>query len=396
MTITVNEPLTYAPDAPRSYFYDLIRAKAMNDPEASERLERHAAEMRVERAERERRGIVPAGMRQAATLTDDLLPIEYRVAPNSTLGTGGEFDIPLYLVDRFATAGRAGRPFGDLLQPMVLPSGVTSVHTPRINVGTTTADQVDGGAVSNTDFTTVDASSNVVTIAGESVISQQLMDLSPVGMGMDGAILTDLTRAYNKNLETQLLTGSTGGSGSQLSGQLLGVANVTGINTVSGSGVPASGTTYISTLWPLLGQPPAAIGNNRQLPPEYCLMTPRRWFSVASSVDNSLRPIASPAQSSDPSGYPYEGDVQPIGKLFGLPVYLDGTIPAGTSADAVYFLRPSDMFLWESTPRTIVTVVPTSATLQVRISLHKYVAFVPQRYPNGIGVLTALPQPTGY
>jgi hypothetical protein len=32
----------------------------------------------------------------------------------------------------------------------------------------------------------------------------------------------------------------------------------------------------------------------------------------------------------------------------------------------------------------------------MKLSLHRYVAFIGNRYPNGIGKLTALPQPSNF
>ena len=371
--IQVREALVYAEEAPTSFFQDLVRSK-MHDDRATSRLEEHQRQMRVEAPKDENR------LEQTADGTD----IEYRVAPNSSLGTMGEFDIPLWLVNKFATAGRAGRAFGDLLQPMVLPKGVQSIHTPRMTTGNVANVQVDSGAVASQDVITTDASSNVVTIAGEGNVSQQLLDLSPIGI--DAAWFLDLTRAYNKSLEFQLLYG-TGANG-----QLLGISNIPGINSVSGTTA-----TTIATTWPLLGQTAAAIGNNRLLPHEAWLVTPRRWFWIASSVDSSNRPISSPGNAGPNSpDLSAAGGFTPFGPIMGVPVYLDGTIPAGASADDAFAVRPSDMFLWESAPRYITAQNPLSGSLQMKLSLHRYVAFIGNRYPNGIAKLTAMPQPTNF
>src|SRR5437899_9377064 len=104
----------------------------LKDSAAAERLQRHQREVAAD---------VKMGVRSAAH------HVEYRVNPNSTAGTGGEFDAPLWLIDRFASAARAGRPFGDLLQPEPLPSGISSVHIPRMSTGTSTGTQSDGAAV---------------------------------------------------------------------------------------------------------------------------------------------------------------------------------------------------------------------------------------------------------
>lgn len=381
MTVEIREALTYQEGAPRSYFRDLIWSQLYKDPEATQRLEQNAREMAVEYAKR-------AG-RTAATETADGAPIEYRATrTDSNLGTGGEFTVPLWLVDKFATAGRAGRPFADLLQPMALPGGVSSIHIPRISSGTNSQiAYYDGTDVAGVDPLTTDTNSPVVTIAGDVVMSQQLFDMSPIGM--DAAFFTDLQRSYNRNLEFALFyaNGSTG--------TFTGVANVSGVpagNTVAGGAL-----TTVATQWPAIGQAAANLGNNRLLPPEVCLMAPRRWFWVASSVDSSNRPIASPSTNAPSlSQLQNAGGVDPIGRVLGVPVYLDGVIPAGATADDIWFLRPSDMFLWESNAKTLVTANPTSGVLGIRVSYHKYVAFVGSRYPTGIARLSGLPQPSNF
>ena len=372
--IQVREALVYDEGAPTSFFQDLVRSKTLLDDRATNRLEEHQRQMRVEDPSNEKR----------LDRTVDGTDIEYRVNPNSAPGTGGEFTVPLWLPNKFATAGRAGRPFGDLLQSMVLPSGVQSIHTPRMTTGDVVQNQIDGGAVASQDIVTIDASSNVITIAGQAPISQQLLDLSPIGM--DAALYLDLNRAYNKQLEFQLLYG-TGAAN-----QLLGISNVTGISNISGSAA-----TTIATTWPLIGQIAAAIGNARLLPPEALLMAPRRWFFIASSVDSSNRPISSPGNAGPKAAdLPAAGGFTPFGPILGIPTYLDGTIPAGVNADDIFAVRPSDMFLWESAPRYITAQNPLSGSLQMNLSLHRYVAFIGTRYPNSIAKLSALPQPANF
>ena len=125
-------------------------------------------------------------------------------------------------------------------------------------------------------------------------------------------------------------------------------------------------------------------------------MCGRRWFWIASSVDSSNRPIASPHSGSEAPQFPPAGGYPPIGNIVGLPVYLSGAITAGTAADNIYCVRPSDMVLFESAERYSVMANPVSGTLQVRIQLHRYCAFIGNTYTTGLGVLKAVPQPTNF
>ena len=372
----VREALVYAPDSPDSFFRDLALLWLRRDPDAKARLSRHGRQMTVERAERDRLAHTEFGA--------VMQHLEARANPSSTLGSGGEFDVPMYLLDKFATATRAGRPLADLVGSTPLPPGISSIHIPRMTTGSLTTTPADNVAVASQDLATVDVVAPVVTVAGQLDVSQQLFDLSPTGF--DTYAFTDLTRAYDRNLEAQLLLGT------GTSGQMLGALNVPGINTISG----ATATT-LAGLWPLLGQASAAVGNTRALPPEVWLLAIRRWFWIASSLDSSNRPISTPGNGApQPTQLDLAGGAAPVGPLLGLPAYLDGALPAGTSPDAAVCLRPSDMFLFEGAPRVIVTPSSLAGTLQVRLRLHRYVAWVPHRYPTGTGVVTSIPAPNGY
>jgi len=281
-SVHVAEPDLYGPGSRESWFWDLARASVQGDQDAKERITRHAD---LEAPERERRD------RRDRALFETTLPEDatVRVNPNTTLGTGGEFAPPLWLIDKFASGARAGRPLGDLLNPLPLPAGVQSINTPRMTTGSLSGPQAqNGAAVTSQDLVTTPITANVSTIAGELLVSQQLEDQAPAGF--DTYAYQDLKRAYNRALEGQLLFGTGVGP------QILGLANVPGITSVSGAGF---GTTSMAdgTFWKGLGQVAAGVGNNRFYAPEAWLMAPRRWFWIASSVDAQFRPIASPGNT---------------------------------------------------------------------------------------------------
>jgi len=355
-----HEPLTYERHKQASFFQDLATARYRNFGPAMERLDRHRAEMDV----------------------------ELRINPRAVLGTGGEFTPPLWLIGDVSFPARAGRVLGDLIPNFELPAGFSSVHMPKITTGADAGIQpLEGDPVVNVDEVTADVSSPVVTIAGDADASQQLLDLTPPP-GYDAIVYGDLSRAYNANLEAQLI------SGTGTNGQLTGLTNVSGISTITYT--DASPT--FAEMWPMIGESLAAIGNNRKLPAEVILMAPRRWAWIASSLDSSLRPIVSPGNAG-PHGpdYPMAGGTWPVGPIAGRPVYEDGAIPAGSSADLIISCRPSDMVLFESVPHFSVLTNPTSGTLGVRLQLRRYVACNVQK-PTAISVVTGtgLAAPNGY
>src|SRR5262249_4085228 len=128
---------------------------------------------------------------------------------------------PMWALGEFAAGIAAGRTLADLVPTRPLGK-VSSVHIPRITTGGAVAIQTTQGAAdSSRDEVTADASSSVATIAGHIDLSIQLLEQSPMGIGtVDEPIAYDLGRAYGKQLDSQLITGS--GS----NGQLLDLQNV--------------------------------------------------------------------------------------------------------------------------------------------------------------------------
>lgn len=357
------EELTYEYGNGRSFFVDLVRSNR-GDRVALERLGRHQREVDVETR-----------------------------APNTTLLTGGEFAPPLWAIDKFQTSARGGRTLGDLVTNLRLPPGVSSIHIPKLTTGGDAIIQAgQGEAATQVDEVTTDAGANgnVVTIAGDVDASMQLLDLVPPP-GYDGIVYRDLSLAYNQTLEKQML------SGTGANGQLTGITNVAGIVTVSGAGVSTTQNTMVTNLWTLLGQAAAIVGTLRQLPPTHMIMSPRRYYAIASALDTQNRPLASPGQGPHPNDMPVAGGAQPTGPLIGIPCYLSGAIigATATNTDYVIVARVSDMLLYESDPKFAVNVNPLGGTLQARLQLRRYVAFLNFKAAS-ISVVTAIPQPTNF
>jgi HK97 family phage major capsid protein len=352
-----SEPHTYREAGPYSYFHDLVRSQFGGDLDARNRLARHAQEARTN--------------------------------PNTTAGTGGELTVPMWALDEFAAGIAAGRTLADLVPTRPLGKA-SSVHIPRITTGGTVAIQtVQGAADSSTDEVTADASSSVATLAGHIDLSVQLLEQSPMGIGtVDGPIAYDLGRAYGKQLDSQLITGT--GS----NGQLLGLQNV---NTSGSHVIDGTSMTAIATFWVGLGKAAAAVGNDRQLPMEAWLFAPRRWAWLATLLDSSNRPVASPS-GANPHAHELDpaGSVYPVGPIIGYPVWQAGAIPAGTNTDFVIACRPSDYRLYEGESQLMVAKSPLAGTLQYRVSLRRYVAFIANRYPSSVALINNLAQPSGF
>lgn len=300
-------------------------------------------------------------------------------------GSGGEFAAPAWLVDQFVELARPGRVAADLTTKATLPGGVSSINLPAVATGTTEAVQTtQNTAVSQTDLTTAAVSSNIVTIAGKQVISQQLIDQS--GVAFDQVIFSDLTRACAQQLDLQVLSGT--GTG----GQLAGLLNVTGANAITFTAATPAVTGaggFLNAITRAIN----AVQVTRYLAPTAILMHPRRWNWVLEATDTSNRPLVTP-NGPQYNGVGVLGNVNgqgEAGTLQGLPVFLDPNVPtnlgAGTNQDPVVVARFEDLFLWETAPVAASFDQPYSDSLSVLLRLHQYAAFIPKRYPSALAII---------
>lgn len=368
------EPLTYDRWAPHSYFRDLFLA---NDrelrnryPDAAARQRRHAEE--IDAIAAEPNSVECRAYRKAG--------VELRVTPNRTLGTGGYFAVPLWLISQFATAPRAGRVLANLMPQFPLPAGYSSVNVPRITAGTAQGNQSDNAATPETDVTDSASQRTVATISGYTDWPLQALEQSPPGAHIDWVMYKDMGEAYDAQLEGQLMNGT--GTGNQILGLLNVPASANQITYTSG-------TPTLAAMYGPIGQLAAAIGKNRKLPPEAWLMTTARWAWIGSSEDSQGRPIVPPDVHppliTDDSGGAVSTDL-------GWAVYCDDAIPtnlgAGGNQDTIICCRPSDMLLLESEPRVQTSREALAGTLGVRFRLHRYVDAITDRYPTAVATLT--------
>jgi len=393
----LSEPRTYDPLARHSYFLDLARDTfGQGDGDggvsaARSRLARHFKELEVDlparearrdqAAERQADGLV--GRRHGVSERARENMFEKRVNPNRTDGQGGNFVPPLWLVDEYVDLPRFGRTTANLCQQMDLPGGTDTINLPKVATGTTTAAQADNGAVSSTDLTDTSVSAGVKTIAGQQDIAIQLLDQSPISF--DEVVFADLIADYNSQLDTQVANGA---GGTQLSG-ILGTA---GINAVTYT----DATPTLPELWVPLLQSASLIAKGRKVAPATgVVMTPSMWYWALSQLDTTGRPLILPNQnvmnSMGDSGL-LETD-GPAGMFtYGLPAFLDGNLPsnlgAGTNETRVITARWQDLFLWEGAMRTRVLQEVLSGTLQVRLQVYNYAAFMPNRRPTSISVIS--------
>jgi HK97 family phage major capsid protein len=359
--VETKEPLTYRSPkegGQHSFFTDL-HAAAKGDFEARDRLNRHSTEIRVERRD----------------LT-------------STAGAGGEFIPPLWLMDRWIPLLRSSRAIADSLTRLDLPAGTMSISLPKLSGGAATAIQASENAgIQETDPTTTSVTANVRTIAGQVDISTQLFEIPQPGL--DEVLFRDLARDYATKLDVQVI------SGSGVSGQLLGLRTVSGINAITYT----SGSPTVALLWGQIAnavqQVTGAFGN-----PDTIAMHPRRWAYMLAGLDSTNRPLFNGNTNMMGSGDINTSDGA-VGSLMGLRVIVDPNLPtnigAATNQDVILVYDSSQIFLWEEgAPRTRVFEDVGSGTLTVRLRVHGYSALMANRLPTMISAIggTGLVAPT--
>lgn len=406
-----DEPLTYREDNAHqvSYFRDLASTVASdvgNPTEARERLGRHASEMIVEmpkrEAAREQRaaaqidgaeraftgslvghipGLVERGLEPTA--------FEKRVNPNTTDGQGGYAIPPLWLIDEYLTALRAGRVASNLARQMTLPEGTNSINIPKLATGTIVGPQTDNGPVPSQDITDTSISADVKTIAGQEDVAVQLLDQSP-GQIMDRVIMEDLLADYNRAVDRAVVLGV--GGAQQIKG--LYPAGNWGAGTITTLAAAAnSGQGFFQTQGAMM-----AKLATRRFSTEGChfLMHPRRWYWWATTLESGAtgttgRPFLSGLEAAALRGEsPAEGRVGSA--IFGPHDYysspniptndLAGVVAGGTQ-DPVICAKWDDIWLFEGALRTRVLTEVLSGTLQIRFQIYNYVCLI-ARYGESI------------
>jgi HK97 family phage major capsid protein len=350
------EPLTYQKNSLRdsgfSFFRDLVLMER-GDEEARQRLVRHQQEMRVE-------------LRDITT----------------TAGAGGEFVPPLWLTEQWIPLLRAKRPVADSVTSFPLPPGTNSINLPKLSGGGATAIQTsDNQNVQETDPTTTSVSAGVKTIAGQIDLSRQLYEFS--NPSMDEILMRDLAADYATKLDVQVISGS--GS----SGQATGIRTVSGISTV-----PYTQATPTAALtWPKVTDAIQRI-TSAYMNPDTIAMHPRRAAFFLAATDSTGRPLFNAGAPMNAMG-DISGTVSNgfAGGLQGMRVVIDPNIPttlgAGTNEDVILVYDSTQLLLFEEgAPRTRVFEDVGSQTMTVRLSCYGFFAFMGNRYPAAISLIT--------
>lgn len=347
--VTVNEPRSYSRESDPhgvQFLRDVVMSSFGTSPQSTERLSRHMVE---ERHEREAAG-TPLTDRAAGTAAFSGLVV------------------PQYLIDQFAPAAKAGRPFADACRHHDLPEVGMTVNIGKITTQTTTALQSsENTGVSETDIDDTLLSVSVQTNAGQQTLSRQGVER---GAGVEDTTLADLLGSYHATLDSTLLNQGTNG-----------------LSAVATSIAYTDGDPTAAELYPKLLQAPAAVEAallNVAAGDTVAVMHSRRWYWLQSQLTSTWPMFGQPAVPAQLGGVNY-GEKYGSGVRGvlpnGTPVIVDNNIAtnlgAGTNEDEIYFGAQSEMHLWEdpNAPVMIRADQTKAASLGILLVVYGYFAY---------------------
>ncbi len=349
--VTRNEG-TYRPDEVRtSWVRDLVSAGLHGDRDAAERLHRNNAEV----AE------------------------EHRAVDT---GAASGFVPPAWLVADYVRLARAGRVVANRVTNRELPPGTMSIELPRMATGTATAEQAnENTAVQNTNATFDHVTADVATIAGQQVLSRQLVEQSAINI--DREVLGDLLADLAVKVDRFVISNNAANK--------RGLLNVSGVNAITYTDT----TPTVGELYPKQADAIQQIHTNRFMAADHIFMHPRRWGWIMAAVDGQSRPLAVPAANAPQNVIAAVGSVTAegfVGSMHGLPVFVDPNIPtnlgSGTNEDRIIVARASDVILYESLPRAEVLRERYADQLSVGLLVFEFLALHSERYPKSLSVIS--------
>lgn len=396
----INEHRTYERGNGLGYLYD-VTVQSLGPglgsawSQARERLQRHAVENHHEALELEAKANRSAAedyfVRQMVEAAVDRKSysgpqvrggrLSYR-ALSTAASAGGEFVPPMYLTEQWITYLRAGRVVANACKHSDLPDGTMSLNIPKVSGGTSVDVQgTQNTNVSMTDLQTEYVTFPVVTVAGQQIVSLQLLERSPVSF--DDIVMADLAAAHAQRVDLQVINGS----GSD--GQVTGILNTSGITTLTWT----DSAPTIKGLYGQIGTAKRDVAQSIFRPATHLFATPDLAEWVGQSFDGNGRPLAVPQYAGPfnvvqvtPSDAVAEG--QSGSNLNGLAFFEDANLPVVSGDDVAIVSRMQENCLYESPVVTRALPQTYGAQLSVLLQLYNYMAFTAARYPTANVAIT--------
>jgi len=356
MRIT-SEPRTYSraddPDGKGTAFITDVIGAFRGNPQANERLSRHAREYEVDNKGR-----------------------QSRAAGDVTTGALPNLVVPSYLVNEYAAKPSAARPFADICRPVTLPPEGMTVELATGNTSATAALQTTqlvaaGGGNYDANPLTL----NVQTAEAWQLVSRQSIDRGKV---TENVVMSDMLDQMNGLLDSTLITQATTGlydSGTRITYD--------------------SASPTVAELYPyiLQGASKSAQTLLNRGRPSHVLVHPRRWYWLQSMFGSTWPMFSQPGvpfQAAGGNTANAYGDGVAGVLPCGLQVVLDANVQTaalagaqtGGTQDIVYVVPQSECVLLESPQREVFirAEAPAANQLGVMLVCYSYFAYTFSRY----------------
>jgi hypothetical protein len=399
-----SEPRVYGIGSDNSYVADLARASNPTfhgNKDACERLNRYSHEVEVHIAHNDKEGKRARKLfleqrrevkdkdvirRELNTLEErgrSEMSAEYRAPMSTTLGFGGELVTPVYLESEVVPYREAGRAFADAVNRRPLPDYGMTVYLPYVASPAGVAQQsAQNSGIQETDPTTGYLSSNLVTMAGQVTLSQQLLDRAGPNFAFDLLVFDQLKRDYNPKVDNYVLTSAIAGANA---------VTYTAANFLLYTAGAAPGATFAG----VVAQAKSNIRTTAGvfLNPTHLFVQPDRAEYMTQVTDVNGRPLIvsrdqgpyNAAGVSTDGDYGVEGDARL--RFLGLPVFTDFNIPANGSNEQALVLNAPNVWFWESTPVTRAVPQTLANDLSVLLQLYSYVGVIVP-YPHAVQAIS--------
>ena len=379
----VLEPRTYSVNSPHSFFKDVVESHR-GDFAAAARLDRYNVEISHEietgstEGQRNLRARTLAYRQSNPTATRAEVDREVRAATSSTMQG---WTTPQYILEQWAAFRGAARTFTHQTVQLPIPDVGLSVSVPSFTSTASAGVQTEGSAVTELDPTGAYITQPIVTIAGQIVASQQLVDrASTQGFTFDTFAYAQLREQYDQNVNIYTM-------GRALA---VGKAITESANSFSVANFYQDVALCREVLYDTLGT---------RLAPTHIFTTPDLYSYVTRQLDTSNRPMIVPQFAPGDPLWPdqdnkawrqFTGTVLP-GTLTW---FVDESIQPQGSNTVVIVSRPDTIVTFEGDEPLVRAYGETIANqLQTVIQLYNYLAVVP-RFPYGTAYVTGNAYPT--
>jgi Phage capsid family len=419
----VNEPMVYGPDSPYSWVADFVRSQVpqLSNAGAVERqakwshqVEREFAlgtkfgreaglqireNARTENGIEARRALDEARGRGMTALENKELRTGIGTGGGATAtasGEGAAFVTPVYFLQGYPPYREAGRAFADAANAQTLPDYGMTIYMPKPNTNAKVSKQTEGSGVAEKVPATEYLSASVETLAGEVIVSQQLLDRAGPNFAFDQLVFDQLERDYAPQLDTFTLE--------QALASPVNNESWTGNSGTFELTVKGKAGGFFGQLEKLKSE--IRTGSGTFLNPTHLFLTPTRWGYVSAFADENGRSLITPDYAgpfASVSGGSVDGDEGVEGRtgysLAGLPVFQDNNIPSKTistkACDSAIVADMQEVYLYEGAAVPRVIPQTYAQNLQVILQRYSYVAVL-VRYPKAVGRLTgtAMAAPT--